>query len=318
MREPPTPTEPGVVLQLASNMLAVTSPTEPEHHSGGPSRDKAGPDAPALAAQALPGAPPPRALPATLETLPGELRIQILSYLDLNDLKAAVHASPVLHGYYVLDRQRLLEHALRSTLGNTLVDAYAVRDATCFAERHKELQPHRVDGDIDDIRNKYLDRRCGVVGVLEQCHVDDLVDMASFYLAVAQPLLLECPALVLQKLETSPEVRVLTEVERIRFLRALYRFQLFRNLFGQRERLGSRFNQVEILAEFFGLFQPWEIEEVNCIDRLVRAKYNGVFEAISRDVNIEDPEIFYPTGYCELKNAGECSNSSSPRRSLTG
>ena len=321
MREPPTPTELGVVLQPAGNMLAVTGPAEPEHHSGGPSRDKVSPDAPALAAQALPGAPPTRAFPATLQTLPGELLIQILSQLDLNGLRAAVHASPVLHGYYLLDRQRLLGRALRSTLGSTLVDAYAVREATCFAERHKELQPHRVDKDIESVLGKYSDHRSDVDGVLEQCNVEDLVDMASFYLAVVQPLVLECSAMILTKLGYPPDLgilRILTKTERIRFLRALYRFQVFQNLFGQRERLDSRFTHVEMLAELFEKFQPWEMDEVYCIDRLVRAKYNGVFEDLSRAVNTEDPRIVYLKCFANLRTGCECLSPGSPPRSLTG
>jgi hypothetical protein len=53
--------------------------------------------------------PSVRAVPATLEKLPAELRGQILSYLvDLNDLRAVSHASPVLHQQYRLDRRRLL------------------------------------------------------------------------------------------------------------------------------------------------------------------------------------------------------------------
>ena len=315
----PTPTELGVVLQPAANMLAVTCPTEPEQHVGGPSRDKASPDAPIHTAQGLPGAPPIRALPRTLETLPGELRIQILSYLDMNDLRAAVHASPVLHRYYVLDRRRLLRHALRSTLGSTLVDAYAVREATCFAERHKELQQqHRVDRDIESILGKYVDHRADVDGVLEQCNVEALIDMASFYLAVVQPLLLQCSAMILQNLKHPPELGILTKTERIRFLRALYRFQVFQKLFGQRGRLDSRFTQVEMLAEFFGIFQPWEIDEVNCIDRLVRAKYNGAFKGIGRIVYTRDRKITSQKGFSDLKDACKCSSPGSPPRSLTG
>ena len=294
--EPLTPAEVGGVPQstVTSNTSPITGPDEREHLSDGP------------------GAPLARTLPPTLETLPGELRIHILSYLDLDDLRAAVHASPVLHRYYVLDRRCLLGHALRSKLGSTLVDAYAVREATCFAERHKELQPQRVDGDLDDILGKYFDRRSGVDGVLAQCSVEDLVDMASFYRAVMQPLLLECPDLILQKLDTATEVGVLSETERTRFLRALYRFQVFHLLFGQRERLDSRFGEIEILAEFFGRFQPWEIEEVNCIDQIVRATYDSACEHIVRDTDIKDPRIVYSRGYCDLKSAGECSNPSSP------
>ena len=61
-----------------------------------------------------------------LENLPPEVRRHILYFLGVEELRALVHASPVFHQQYLLDRRSLLLQSIETISGNITVDAYAV------------------------------------------------------------------------------------------------------------------------------------------------------------------------------------------------
>lgn len=70
---------------------------------------------------------------STLEMLPAELPGLILSHIvDLSDLSALVHASPVFYQQYRSGRERLLCECLKRTLGSVFVNAY-IRQASSRA-----------------------------------------------------------------------------------------------------------------------------------------------------------------------------------------
>lgn len=46
--------------------------------------------------------------PTLLESLPAEIRRYILFTLEYEELKALIHASPIYHQQYLLDRQHIL------------------------------------------------------------------------------------------------------------------------------------------------------------------------------------------------------------------
>ena len=90
--------------------------------------------------------------------------------------------------------------------------------------------------------------------------------MAGFYSSIIRPLLLEFSELLLRKLDTSPEGG-LSKTERVRFLRALHRFQVWCNLFGIGNDARSescKVCRIEMLR-FFGILSPWEMEEISCV-----------------------------------------------------
>ncbi|KHN97566.1 uncharacterized protein MAM_04581 [Metarhizium album ARSEF 1941] len=63
---------------------------------------------------------------APLESLPAEIRRQLLSTLKFEELRALVLASSVLHRQYLRDRRYLLCKCLETTLYGAVVDAFAV------------------------------------------------------------------------------------------------------------------------------------------------------------------------------------------------
>lgn len=79
-------------------------------------------------------------------------------------------------------------------------------------------------------------------------------------------------------------------------MRALYRFQLCCNLFGQgrhgtpgRPRLS--FRSVDVLDKFICIFEPWQIEEIACIHAFAEKMYDQVFRDIAWDVDENSPKF---------------------------
>ncbi|KAK3291496.1 uncharacterized protein B0H64DRAFT_409148 [Chaetomium fimeti] len=231
-------------------------------------------------------------LPAgAFESLPAELRCQILSYLDdLEDLRALAMASPVFYQQYLLDRRALLERILTATLGNSLADAYAVHTSDALYEdssdHHHPPAPEVIGLFIDD----YVALRTATPElILEGCTEETLIDIASFYHSLARPLVLQSAALFCHALDPYFEVGDLSQAEQKRLLRALYRFQLHCNLFGE-GRWGRRgegeIGWEEQLSLFFSIYQSWEAEELYCIYTLIENKYEEVFAAVQWDANL--------------------------------
>lgn len=274
----PRPPEQTIIKQ-APDLLGPDTASESQAHLPYAIRDQ--PKAADAAANAA--HPAPHGAPITLETLPAELRLQIIRCVsDLADLKAMVHASPVFHQQYLLDRRQLLGNHLQASLGRVLVDAYALQQSRALPEAHR-LPLGATTRFVRLQLADYAELRGNPDGVLGRCSLDDLASMASFYLSVIRPLLAHLPALLLRNLGGPPEMEVeeLSKVERTRLSRALYRVQLFYSLFRFDEADGLA--RLQLLAtdkilEFFGLFEPWENEEVHAVYQAMVDKYQPVFD----------------------------------------
>jgi hypothetical protein len=253
---------------------------------------------------------------ATLESMPAELRCEILAHLsDLEDLRALVLASPVFYQQYLLDRKALLGRVLKTTLGDYLVDAYAVQTSAPLydsSDYNHPLQPEVIRNYLNDY--VALRTTASPDSILEECAEEDLLDMAGFYHGLARPLVLQFAALFYHALGPSLAVGDLSPTEHMRFLRALYRFQLHCNLFGEGPGPGYRgvadIEPTEKLALFFCSFQPWEVEEMDCIYTLMIHKYDEVFDAIQWDVCRDHPKFkdwrwpYTPPGSFDLNRDG--------------
>ncbi|KAL2260905.1 hypothetical protein VTK26DRAFT_4958 [Humicola hyalothermophila] len=117
---------------------------------------------------------------------------------------------------------------------------------------------------------------------------DEAVAMAAYYAGIVRPLAHAYPRW--------PFLDIYPEETRI--VRALYRFQLCCNLFGQGEREpnGPRarrclYDEQYILNDFLGAFEPWEAEEIVCIYASAREIYEQVFVEVSWDLTWSSPEF---------------------------
>jgi hypothetical protein len=247
------------------------------------------------------------AIPTTcpLEGLPAELRYQILECLDdLNDLKAVVHASPVLHHQYLSDRKRLLAHHLRAVLGDhVFFDACMVQKSPAL-HRPKVPLSSRV---LDEFMSGYHKLPSALAMIEKVCTADDLADMVGFYLSVIRPLSDSLSLLLLHQLPGASEVPPLSRMENVRIMRGLYRFELWCRLFGpgdktlhlDLDRWAMDLNLKGILEHFFEVFEPWEIEEISCIHEFFWSACESAFDQIAEHMEeygiLRSPDgEFYP------------------------
>ena len=90
-----------------------------------------------------------------LEKLPPEIRCHILYILGITEIRALVHASPVFHQQYVLDRRSLLSKSLKTTLGDVAVDACAV-----YQSGWADYEDLCIEDEVVQFLNSYQNRRC--------------------------------------------------------------------------------------------------------------------------------------------------------------
>lgn len=246
---------------------------------------------------------------APLDNIPPELRSRILSNIgDLRTLKSLVRASPTYHEQYRLDRDRLLKNCLKHELEGFYVDALA----TCKS-RICQLGRRRDDKIITNFLMSY---KCWIQASdsaedIPLIDSPDIYWLCSFHLSVVLPLAdLFCqwafanlkrlaPSSTEKAVYDEPGAEskhmglcVLSKSERIRVLRALYRCETYYHLFGQNDgkRVGD-FRGSEIVDIFFNVFEPWEAEEVGCIELCIRRKYTDVFNRVKTDLHPDSPRF---------------------------
>lgn len=236
-----------------------------------------------------------------LEKLPSEVRRHILYLLRFEELRALIHASPVFHQQYILDRRSLLLKSLMPVPGNVAVDACAA-----YHSRWADYEDLCTKEEVTHFLQSYQNRRCSTQpsNFAAKLTEDQAASIVTFHLSVVKPLTRLYHGWALANLtnqtegksEDQADDKPLTKTEETRLFRAFYRFQLCCNLFGtgrHRPLLCYRldFRSVDILASFFCLFEPWEVEEIVCIYTFAKAKYTEIFQKIRWDVHEENPKF---------------------------
>lgn len=242
-----------------------------------------------------------------LETFPAEIRRHLLSNLDYEGLKALVHASPVYHQQYLLDRQNLLCACLEATLGSsTTIDACAVYHSSLINSSETRTK-ETITQFLESYRDK-LSYSFSPYSLLKALTLDEVISIVTFHISIIRPLTQYYTSWTMDNLakETTDlhshvylkdyEPLSLSKIENTRLVRALYRFQLYCNLFGfsqywyGRQRLWM-FSKVDILKIFICIYEPWEVEEIACIYAFVREKFSQAFDNIYRDVHQDNPRF---------------------------
>lgn len=253
----------------------------------------------------------PNEAPTTLENLPSELRSQVLCSIgDLRTLRSLVRSSPTYHEQYRLDRDNILKHCLESELDGFYIDAFAT-----VRSRVRKLGPKRTDEVITTFLGSYrqwLSGPCDSLAAAANAmsiSCSDIHWLCSFHLSVTLPLaeffcnwtytnLTRAAASSENAVQDEPAVTqkmdlsVISNSERIRIMRALYRCETYYHLFGRNK--GSRFGgfrDSEIAEIFFNIFQPWEAEETGCIDLFIQTEYTHVFNEVKADLHPESPRF---------------------------
>jgi hypothetical protein len=234
-------------------------------------------------------------LNSPLENLHPEIRRQILFTLELEELSALIHASPVFYQQYLLDRRSLLCKCLDATLGSVAVDACAA-----YRSGLAEFSNTRTNENMTQFMKSYGDRRSSTHHSIltEKLTEDEAVGMAAFHSSIIKPLMQYYADWALANLadETGDlqSHEPLSRTEQTRLLRALYRFQECCNLFGVGRykasgHLGFGFWSVDILKIFICIFEPWEVEKIACIYTFSKESFDQIFNDIRWDVNERNP-----------------------------
>ncbi|KAG9236678.1 hypothetical protein BJ875DRAFT_455875 [Amylocarpus encephaloides] len=289
-------------LKHAVRLSKSSTPNPVIQSNAGPPQDIAVCGSPVLVSvpehsQAEPVSDGPQ-LNTPLETLPPEVRRNLLSILGLEELSTLVHASPVFYQQYFLDRRSLLCKSLETTLGGVTVDACAV-----YRTGVESFSGTRTSGKVRQFLKSYEDQRSSTQysNLTKTLTQDEAVDMVAFYSSTIKPLVRHYTSWTLANLDDkannlqsySPP---LSKTERTRLLRALYRFQLCCNLFGVGRhgtygQLRLALRPIDILESFICIFEPWEVEEIACIYSFSKEKYDQIFRDIRWDVHEENPKF---------------------------
>ncbi|KAF4443140.1 hypothetical protein F53441_11539 [Fusarium austroafricanum] len=245
-----------------------------------------------------------------LEKLPFEIRNEILLAVDtIEDLCALVHASPTFHQQYRLDRIFWLWHCLQAEMGHCVFDAYIASQCNTPEFRLKRTR----EKSLEFIEEYKLQRSKFTGTPPEQLYEDDIISMATFHSSIVCTLAHEYIAWTRTNLEGLSVPDQTSRIEQKRIIRGMYRFQIFCNLFGavrdaKYERRAETLELQERLELFLSEYEPWEIEEILCINAFSEAQYDKVFEEVQWDLHPNNPAWYAertdpftpPNAYCLL------------------
>ncbi|KAH7130725.1 hypothetical protein B0J11DRAFT_523957 [Dendryphion nanum] len=228
-----------------------------------------------------------RTLPkdSLFESIPPEIRLEILSQLNIDDLGAIVHASPVFHQLYLLNRKVLLRKGMAETLHNVVPDAIAV-----YESGQVGFKSSRTTENVTQFIQGYqVLRNEGKYSILDdEIPEDQIINMVSFLTSTVQPFMALYAQWAQDVLRIPEAIKPLSSSEYIRIARAMYRFQLYCHLFGNSSRNIQpqlTFEPHDILKTFFCNYKPWEVEEILCIFSFAADAYDQTFHIIHQDVH---------------------------------
>lgn len=237
----------------------------------------------------------------SLESLPAELRLRVLSNMpDLESLGSLIHASPVYLAQYRLDRESILSCFLDADMGReVLIDAIAA-----FRSQPSKAGPlTRPNSNVTDFLDLYGWWRYtrSPIAMLNSVSLADLRWIMCNHMSTVRPLasqvinmtftFLTSAAVYVESWRAREESRasgpanvwpdLVSRTERTRILRALYRLQIFCNLFGGQQY--QSFTCEEIQHMFFCQYDAWEVEEMNCVSEWIHEEWLNIVVAAGWD-----------------------------------
>lgn len=231
----------------------------------------------------------------SLEQLPVELQQLILSHAPtLSSLSALVHASPQLHRVYVENRTPILRSVLAQVLDGMLVDALgAYHSGNEFFQRVREES--LLWAFIEEYESKYTTTATDWMAALSS---EEIIHLHHFHTSIIEPLTDRYVSWALASLpipSTNEQTRKqpLSNTERCRIQRAMYRLQVFCNVcsslrggYSSREMIEKDVNRLRVLS----IFPAWEIEEILCFHRFAEDMHSSGFVQVAWDLNPENPK----------------------------
>lgn len=147
---------------------------------------------------------------------------------------------------------------------------------------------------------------------------DEAVAMIAFHVTVIESLSKRFASWALGHLADDtgrpPRHKSLSATEKTRVSRAMYRFQLYCNLFhGRRDPFVEfKFDSDDVVTLFLSLFEPWEVEEVICIYNFSKDEFDRILRDIHWDLSGKNPRFAdqprppTPEGAFDLEHSCQC------------
>lgn len=223
-----------------------------------------------------------------LEKLPAEIRRQILSTSDLHGLRALVHASPIFHYQYLLDRKFLLAASIDVTLGTGSIDAHAVQELEVI-DNGSNTADH-VTRVLETWRINVRQRRSWRLNLADAFTEDEAVLMASYHLRTVVPVAQQFASAASDGRAAhmiNLKDHELSSTEWQRFFRATYRFQLLCRVACSNSSGDASVNAVFLIDSL----EAWEAEELCSFCEYAEGVYDKIFDRISVDVHPENPRF---------------------------
>lgn len=220
-----------------------------------------------------------------LESLPPEVRRQILATLDLPQLKAMVRASPTFHEQYLFDRNYLLCTSLEKTLDSVTADAYAVY---LYTTQGRDLKQNGFLKLYSTNRSwQFLTGRLTY---------EEALNIVSFYSQLVKPLIEYYSHWILNNLANvigrdACSRIVLTRMEELRLTRAIYRFHLLCQLADPTDSMVTTTSRGETTQAFLNMLEPWEVEELFSFYQFAQDVYNRILKDIRWDLHPDNPKF---------------------------
>ncbi|KAI1082677.1 hypothetical protein F5B20DRAFT_577757 [Whalleya microplaca] len=211
-----------------------------------------------------------------MERLPPEITQRILSLVDLDSLTAAKLSCRSIHDAFTGAEKVITTEILRRQIDSSILpEAIAVNKS--FG-----LNPDDVNAVATFTSEHLVARQTPPV----LCSLDEALPMRRFHkyveslaIRLSQDALATIPA----PFQTSYHPFRPTPSELFRIQRALYRYQLYCNMFGTR-----RVEKGEKLARYATYFAQWENEQVACVQNLLLRVIAKPFnEHIDHDISCE-------------------------------
>lgn len=274
----------------------------------------------------LPSAKPPRK--CWLELLPLKLRIAILyACPDIVTIKGLVHASPIYYAVYKSIRHELLLNILHGEYEGAvnIVDAIvALRSRGLYADNPANKE--KIYSLLDQLRRHEEIRRLGLPSAIDlpdkPAGPNETYQLIRLHEAMKFCLnnfcnTVKCPEWATPKRWRAHVTQAgLSCTEKTRIFRALYRLQIYANIFADKEvrpnEKESRavyniwryktFFQGEAIYALFGPMTPWEFQEIGCVWQSIYERYTDPYREVAKyllDTTEKHWKIGMPTGFVD-------------------
>ncbi|ERF77059.1 hypothetical protein EPUS_09082 [Endocarpon pusillum Z07020] len=226
---------------------------------------------------ALPPVPPPGSTHllgnSALENMPPELRIHILESLDFVSLRSLVRASPSYHATYLnVGREGVLSHIAVQQL-DPRIRAHAlaaVRSATFYETRRQLVEVKRTLTFFDDHNRARTDSADSSSGWLSFRSMAEVLDLIHLHETVKHLVFQYCLSIT-SIMPQGQQPFNLSQMEELRLHRAMYRFWVYCNFFGNNPPMfeqsllphGARDQHPRM--RFLPSMPTWEVVEMACI-----------------------------------------------------